>query len=400
MQSRGLEQSLDQQIHYVLAQAYPLVCRSKSMQDVYHDAFLDPKRIKQEVSAVPDEDRVRIASIVRSRDRFRVKQELDLVLGRFEPPARVLPALQTAFRTWAGKGVQLWRQHGPDGLKQFLGEIDYWLDKFRKKGGHCWVRHFINMFAYEAKVSFYTTFSNAWIGLIPWLHAYRGLDPVSERFLRIWHYQNQPIEILHGRTVSGLYYPTRIRYKFLLAAPGGGVIPHRFKIPTERIGPTHVPDVFSGQVLSLHPLSAFFMNDSALCAIAGRLFAAEDYEQILANGQAPYWDFVGAILTAANLYRHAAQEQVNGRGVCHQGGDAVLGLAIPSEANSQGQLLEDFAVTQKVTCPQCRGPVRFLRYEPVGDCDELRVQYECPGCKMPVPTVFPAASLVAWLRTD
>src|SRR5262249_23571423 len=121
----------------------------------------------------------------------------------------------------------------------------------------------------------YTCYANAWVDIIPCLQKDHGLDPVSERFLRLWHHQNQAIEIPHGRTAGGIYYPTHVRYDFFLAGADGQVIPKRICLPTERVGPTHVPDVFSGQILSLHPLSGFFMKDPALCAVAGAIFASE-----------------------------------------------------------------------------------------------------------------------------
>jgi hypothetical protein len=398
MQARELNQDLDQQIHYVMAQVYPLVSRSRTLQDVYRDAFLQPRRLKDAVASLPDEDRKRIDEIACSRDRARVKQELDAVLGRFVPPSKMLPALQEAFRNWVGRGVTLWRRHGPLGLKHFLGEVDYWLDKYRKKGGHRWVRHFINLFAYEAKVSFFTCFSNVWIDLIPCLRERQGLDVVSERFLRTWHCQNQPVEIAHGRTASGIYYPTHIRYQFLLPGPGGSVVQRQLCFPTERVGPTHLPDVFSGQILSLHPLSGFFMGDPALCDVAGRFFASDRYEENRANGLAEYWKFVGAILTAASLYRCAADDQANSRGVHLQKGDALAAAAAAPDEITEAQLLEDFAEARKVTCPDCGGPLSFLKYYPAGDSDPVRIDYTCRSCQRLVVDITSTACLLDWLR--
>ncbi len=78
---------------------------------------------------------------------------------------------------------------------------------------------FVNLFSYECKVSFFTCYANAWVDLIPWLRKHRGLDKVSERFLRFWHNQNPSTGGADGR------------------------------------------DAFNGQVLALHPLSGFFMKD-------------------------------------------------------------------------------------------------------------------------------------------
>ena len=200
-----------QQVNYILAQCYPLVCRSKGMQKIYRDAFLNPEQTAYEPVGLPEEVRQRIQQVVEARDRYLLKQELDQVLGRFDPPAHVLPALQEAFHRWVGRGWWLMKQRGRDGLNEFLTEVNTWLRRLRKKGGNLWVRRFLDMFAYESKVSFYTCFANAWVALVPWLKEHRGLDQLSERFLRLWHHQNQPIEIPPGRTPGGLSSPLAAR---------------------------------------------------------------------------------------------------------------------------------------------------------------------------------------------
>ena len=48
------------------------------------------------------------------------------------------------------------------------------------------------MFSYECKVAFYLCCTAAWCGLVPWLVQNRGINATSERFLRLWHNQNQP----------------------------------------------------------------------------------------------------------------------------------------------------------------------------------------------------------------
>jgi hypothetical protein len=102
----------------------------------------------------------------------------------------------------------------------------------------------------------------------------RVLDEGSKRCLRLWHMQNQPIE-----------------------RPDTGV----------------TPDVFGGQLLSLHPLSGFVMKDPALCATVGRFCLSDAYERVMVEGRAEgsseYREFVGAILTAAALYRQALDRQ-------------------------------------------------------------------------------------------
>jgi hypothetical protein len=390
--------SLNDDAHFIFAQTHGLFCTSKAMQNIYRDAYLAPLDLKDDPPSLPDDDQARIREIVRSRDRARVKDELDRVLERTVPPSTILPLLQIACRNWIGKGVSLWRRKGEQGLRQYLGEVSYWLEKLRKKGGNQWVRYFLNLFVYEAKISFYACFANAWIDILPVLRRDHGLDVVSERFMRVWHNQNQPIEIPHGRTASGLVYPTHIRHDFLLAGSDGRIETRSLLVPTERIGPIHVPDVFSGQVLSLHPLSAIFMRDPALCATAERLFAAADFETIQANGLAEYWDFVGAILTAAHLYRNAADRQANDRGLGRRMQHIEL-IHTVDDAVSQGQLLEELASAQAILCSNsaCNRPLRFVDYDRPDDQGPIHVVFQCSSCEKPARVEFSADVIRDWL---
>ena len=253
-----------EQEHYVIAACYPLVCRNKSTQSIYIDAVLDRIGSYRLDVTLPDEARARIREIIQSRDRDRVGLELDATLARFEPPTQERPQLQVTFEHWLNKGVAALRQ-GDDDFVGFLKEFDRWMVAQSQRSSDDSTRTFLNMFAYEAKAAFYLCYANAWIDLIPWLKEQRGLDLVSERFLRFWQYQNQPSTGQDGR----------IRR-----------------------------DVFSGQVLALHPLSGFFMKDEALCAVAGRFFASSEHDTIMQTGKADddptYWDFVGALLNAGN----------------------------------------------------------------------------------------------------
>lgn len=400
MRAGGWGDDLDQQVHYVTALCYPLIGRSKALQDVYLDAHLDPRRDDQSPESLPDATRLRIRDIVEARDRDAVGRELDQVFGRFEPPAKVLPALQEAFRRWAGRGVELLRRDGNDGLERFLEEADGWLARYRKKGGHVWVRHFINLFSYEAKVSFYRCYANAWVDLIPWLKEHRGLDDLSERFLRVWHNQNQPIEVPPGRTAGGLYLPTHGRATVLELGRDGTPTRRSLTWPTGPVGPSHVRDVFNGQVLSLHPLSGFFMKDLALCAIAGQYFmseAAANARGRIAKGPG-YWRFVGAILSAAHLYRLAWDRQNQGRGVrCHNRDMTERAASTPRPVN-EADVMEGFAAAQQARCPDCGKELRYVAYHPGGPEDErFDTEFACPSCRRSVSLTFDRAAFEAWL---
>ena len=137
-----------------------------------------------------------------------------------------------------------------------MSEIDYWMYKFRKR---CQprVRAFINFFSYQAKASFYLCYANFWKSLLPWLREHHGLDDLSFRLLSLWHNQNQPIEIPEGRTSGGIWYPTRRGARLLYPREDGTVKINGRIMRLPRIGPEVIPDVFSGQVLALHPLTWF-----------------------------------------------------------------------------------------------------------------------------------------------
>jgi hypothetical protein len=274
------------------------------------------------------------------------------------PPDEEVEVMRQTCEGILRHGVGLVQQDEENGLEQFLGMFDAWCQKHRKKGNQGWLRRFLDLFAYECKISFYRCYANVWIDLIPWLREHRDLDAISERFLRFWHMQNQPSVL-----------------------PGGLV----------------VPDVFCGQVLSLHPLSGFLMKDPALCEVAGRFFVSDGYEQGLAEGSTEYWDLVGAILTAAHLYRQAGENQANERCLHLRKGDAVEAISLPAEEMSEGQVLEDFAVNQKATCSKGHHPLHFVRFYGAGKSDRVRVDYRCPVCKRRVKKTFPAKTLRKWL---
>jgi hypothetical protein len=343
----------------ILAASFALISGGKALQQVYRDAHVAARATAPEEQSLPDEAQARVRAVVSSQDRARVRKELDDVLGGAEARAGDGRVLRQTFDGLLQTGVELVGNHGHDGLVEFLARFDAWAAKHRKKGGRAWLRLFLNVFAYECKASFYLCYANAWISLIPWLERHRGLDEVSKRLLRFWHMQNQPIEQPDGRVI---------------------------------------PDVFCGQVLSLHPLSGFIMKDPALCAVAGRFFASAHYEEALAKGLPEYWELIGAVLTAAHLYRQAADEQANRRGLRRRGGGAVEGVAgVADGAADEALLIKEFADSQMVACPFCDEPVHFARYFPAGEADRFRMEYACRRCDRPVQAFFEHDALVRWL---
>jgi hypothetical protein len=114
----GVGDDLVQQISYVLAVCFALVGQNKSLQKLHRDAYLAPGRTDPSSEDLPAADCRRIRQILLSRDRSLVEEDLDRVIGRFQPPIKVLPRLQEASRRWVGHGVSLRRPYGDDGPRQ------------------------------------------------------------------------------------------------------------------------------------------------------------------------------------------------------------------------------------------------------------------------------------------
>lgn len=403
MQHEGVHNDLDNQIHYILAVTYALVCRRKSLQNIVLDAYLLPDSSRHSSSAsLPQDIRDRIHEVAESRDRMRVQEEVGRLLKKFTVPQQMLPPLQEAFRRWVGRGVVFMRQHGDNGVEQFLVDADYWMQKLRKKSDR-WVRHFLDLFAYECKAAFHTCYANAWVGLLPWLREHRGLDDHSERFMRLWHYQNQPIEIPHGRTAGGIHYPTRRGIAFQENNDGQRQRRQQsLSVATEQIGPTHVPDVLLGQVLSLHPLSAFFMKDPALCAIAGRFFTSDAYLDAqnprLIRHCSEYWQLIEAILTATHVYRQAVNRQAGERGTRTSDGAEEWATHRADDLNI-APVFEDYARGHRLKCSQCGGGQRYVQYtSPVDDHAPVQVDFSCVDCGHRNSHQVALSDLEPWLK--
>ena len=406
MRATGLADDVEQQAHYITAQCYPLFCRNKTLQLIYRDAFLAPKNDGQSDIAVPDDVRERILDIVKARDANRVREELDRILGRFDVPTKVLPPLQEAFRHWVGKGVTLMRKSGHEGIFQFLKEVKYWHDTYRKKSGGVWVRHFINLFAHEAKISFHRCFANAWVDLIPWLRENRKLDLLSERFLRFWHNQNQPVEIPRGQTAGGVLYPTRRGAILVGRGDSGAGDRQSVAWETEQIGPTHIRDAFNGQVLSLHPISGFIMRDPAMCEIAGEYFGMDDYDEIASRGQLgrrpEYWRLVGVIMLAASKYGLAREAQENARGRRKQIGSETLdGVAHDAAPPPETLMWDDYAAERQIRCKSCGSKLRFDRREaPKKLSETATIYFRCAECSESAVHRVCEADLASFLGCD
>lgn len=361
MRLMGWEDDPHEQVHYLAARCYPLLASGKAVQAIYRHARIRPilddryeSNIPEAIS-LPDEAVARIKRTVEGRDIAGVRRELDETL-EWRGPANVAEkrAFHEEFVPWILDGMDALCLGDEEGVEQFLKDVKSRLGRRRRRGGIDSERHFLNMFEYEVKTNFYLCYANAWIDLVPWLREHRGLDPVSERFLKFWHHQDQPLD----GELDGIGDPR---------------------------------PAFSGQVLALHPASAFFMSDPALLEFAGRYFGTEAAEAVEKTGRADgidaYWDLVRAILVSAHQYRQVDRDLAGRRGASTRTNrdEAVADrpgaagpLEIPVDA---AESLEQFLASRGDRC-RCGGDLGHVRIHRDGaDPGRCSVNVACRSCR-------------------
>jgi hypothetical protein len=228
---------------------------------------------------------------------------------------------------------------------------------------------FINMFSYECKVSFYLCYASAWLRLTSWLVANQGLDPLSERFLRFWHYQNQTI-----------VDP---------AAPTGG---HR--------------DVFCGQVLALHPLAGVALSEPNHLQVIGDWIGHPEFEQLVRQRQdgscAAYWEMVATLLVAAHEYHRSRERWDEKRGEREAVAKSRSGERIRDDAEpAVGLALEDYVRDRGYLCSSCGSPLAYARREAATDCGrEAMVIFRCRDAGHENPVAIKAEDLLDHLEAE
>jgi hypothetical protein len=345
----------------VLAECFPLVNNARTLQAAYLDAHLHKTADRENqrdtgdgqgkrsvhVYSLPQDETQRLYELAERRSAALVRAELErLFLGPL-PSEEEMPRFSRAFEIWVVNGIVAFKEGGWDALRRHINtKVAPWLSKYRKRGGDDRTRLFINMFSYQCKVAFYLCYANAWISLIRRLMDHHGLDSLSERFLRLWHYQNQPIEDP--------------------SAPGGG----------------H-PDVFRGQILALHPLSAIVHSEPYhLRAIAGWI-GHPDYEVLDQQGRdadcPAYWKMVATILIAAHEYCHAHHQWDDTRRVATASiEDNGLDPARDDAQASPALFFEEYIQARSIDCPQCHAPLAYRRHkQPDEGSSEVRVIFRC-----------------------
>lgn len=400
VQEHGRAEDPTAQANFVLATCYALVRRDKGMQQIYRDALSRPGSFRHLSSKPSPEVRERIDQVIKDRDRAGIKRELDRALGAHEFSVRDALAVGEAIHHWTSRGVQSFRSGNVPGLQKWLEEVEYWIARYKRRSTPQ-VRLFVNAFSYECKLRFYGCYANFWIGLIPWLRANHNLDAMSERFLRLWHNQNQPIEIPPGRTPGGIIYPTQVAQR--LPMPDGRIT--EISCPTEFPEDNAIPDVFGGQVLALHPLSWILLSKRALRHDIGAYIASPAYDggiRLGATGQLPeYWGMVKSILTAAYLYQELQyrneSDRADGPRTCNR---SIQDCADPRSSTTPRALLERYVEQLHQLCP-CGGTMHLHENElPVADGESCDILVRCGQCKLESVIAATMADLQAYLRAN
>src|SRR5262249_40191826 len=109
-------------------------------------------------------------------------------------------------------------------------------------------------------------------------------------------------------------------------------------------------------------------------------------------------DLVGAILTAAGLYRQALDEHNDRRGVRQQALGDATSATVPAEDRSVAGLLEEFAEHVGLRCPKCRGELRPREPDPDDMTpDGLDVAFTCRRCGAGSRHRLGQEELASWL---
>ena len=347
------------QLNLVLAECYPLVNTSRAMQSVFLNAHLHIKadrkisletgsqgkteKIVERTYNLPDEEYSRIRSIVDSRNILEIQNELIRLFSGVQPSGKDLPKFQEALRHWTGNGIVAFRKGGMQLLHEYVdGDLKKQITKYRKGGVDENVRLFLNLFSYESKVAFYLCYANAWAFILPILEDEHGLNEQSIRFMKMWHHQNQPL-LFEGR----------------------------------------IHQIFSGQVLSLHPLSALVLTDPSTLSVINKWVGHPDYQQLIdSNNEATskeYWDVVLTILVAANEYKQSHQRWEESRINKEIISSPTVENATNTDRNhSVAKYLEAYVAEQGLFCQGCSG---FLKYKDHEVNENLcPVIFQCQTC--------------------
>lgn len=344
----------DNQVNLVLAEIYTLINTSRAMQNVFLDAQLwKPKdeslpsnksqQSGEKEHSLPAAEISRLRQIVDSRNVIEVQNELEQLFLGDQPEEHTRPQFNEEFQNWVLEPLKIFRNGGRQKLHDYIhGELKNKISKLRKRGNNSDARLFLNMFSYECKVAFYLCYASAWAFILPRLKQYDGLNELSVRFMRMWHHQNQSGEI-------------------------EGKIYH----------------IFSGQVLSLHPLSAFVLNDSTALSVIGNWVGHPEYQHLIESNQVAdspeYWEVVLIILIAANEYKQSHQkwDESRGKNELVDTPKVEQNASITSDL-SVAENIEDYLARRSIFCEECAGLLGY--HDPLATGNQGTVNLRCRSC--------------------
>lgn len=382
MREQGWEHDPNEQCTFLMAYAYREFCRSKSLRQVVRDSFL-PRGWILRGPPLPSSEQDRLAEACTAHDREPIRRELDQILGH-QPFSRAEEVgFKAAFEKWLGIGLLRLRKDGSQGLQSWLQDMRVWMARYRRNSKTSpVVRKFVDYFGYQTKAAFFLCYASFWRQLIPWLVEHHGLDENSRRLLSLWHYQNQPVQ---QERVNEILIPEGTDQGTV--DPEMGLASQRlWRIRLSRVG--MVPDAFSGQVLSLHPLTWRLFSCNRLCDMLGRFLASPRFTDVTERGSAhdcpEYWGMVQAILESAMLYQLALQNYEGRRQTSNSRGrqnevviETHAAIPVTNTTEEVNRQLNDYFGQ----CLECGDLLTIARSpRPRRGARQIRITMQCRGC--------------------
>ncbi len=334
----------------VFAECYPLINTSKGMQDVYVDAHLSrtvsrdyssPRGSKvkslssERTHQLSTDECQRLRQIASTRDWTKIRSEFDHLFLGDGPSNNEMPRFDESARHWLGNGMVEFKKGGQQALQNYLETLDQCIVKLRKQSGIERVHRFLNSFSYECKVAFYTCYCSAWVGILRWLQNNTEPNVVGNRIMNMWH--NQSV-------------------------------------------------VLRGQVLALHPLSAFMHSSPEHFTTIGQWFGHPEYDSIVSSGKQEdceeYWRLVGSILIAAHEYNESRNRRKESRGNVTLVSSEAASLASLEDTDiSIVEAFEQVAAVAGHRCSKCDESLKYRGHTPRND-DKSTVDadFKCKAC--------------------
>jgi hypothetical protein len=343
MHANGKQPDKHDLANLVFAESFPLVNTSRGRQKVFLDAIVS-KNVSS-WNSLPLEERESLRKLVCARDPNAIRAKIKDLFVREGIPETLKRAYNEAAGRWIVNGSVAFKKSGATGLRRWVNEeLGPILGKYRKAGNRGGsqtnLRLFVNAWAYECKVGFYTCYANAWVCLLEELER-NGLDAASSRCMRLWHSQN----------------------------------------PNDT-----GEDVFKGQVLALNPLSREVMQKPE------HLAALWKWLTLAANGHTESTDFasvskeylevVVAILAAATEYRNNWDLANEARNLKGQGATATGTAEKPTETELSPKAFQNYAEYRELSCLFCRVALKYKSYtkKDVDGDSVVLATYKCPSC--------------------